>query len=88
IFSSIGIAGVLASAYVLIPILWGLLAFRERLSFSQIQGVFLVVAGVAFLALPASLSLWGFTVMLAGILLIGSWKLARMSWLRYKTSPE
>ncbi|HET8912848.1 MAG TPA: EamA family transporter, partial [Ktedonobacteraceae bacterium] len=28
IFSSIGIAGVLASAYVLIPILWGLLAFR------------------------------------------------------------
>lgn len=75
-FSSIGIAGVLASAYVLIPILWGILAFRERLSYPQIQGVFFVVTGMVFLTLPDNLHLWGFGTMLAGTLGLGVWRLA------------
>jgi drug/metabolite transporter (DMT)-like permease len=51
---SIGIVGMVSSAYGLIPLVCGILLFRERPAANQIAGVALLIAGLVGIAAPQS----------------------------------
>ncbi|HYB01751.1 MAG TPA: hypothetical protein VED37_16145 [Ktedonobacteraceae bacterium] len=48
---STGITSVLASGYVVVSLIVGLMVFRERLNMRQIVGIGLVLSGISLLAL-------------------------------------
>lgn len=68
----VGIVGMIASAYGVIPLACGILVFRERVAVNQMVGVVLLIAGLVGTAAPSSpvplllLALSG-----AGILMLG-----------------
>ena len=51
LITSTGITSVLASGYVVVSLIVGLMVFRERLNMRQIVGIGLVLSGISLLAL-------------------------------------
>ena len=51
LITSTGITSVLASGYVVVSLIVGLMVFRERLNMHQIVGIRLILSGIALLAL-------------------------------------
>ena len=51
LITSTGITSVLASGYVVVSLIVGLMVFRERLNMHQIVGIGLILSGIALLAL-------------------------------------
>lgn len=52
LITSTGITSVLASGYVVVSLIVGLMVFRERLNVRQIVGIGLILSGIALLAFP------------------------------------
>jgi predicted Rossmann-fold nucleotide-binding protein/drug/metabolite transporter (DMT)-like permease len=55
---SIGVVGMLASAYGIIPLLAGLVIFKERPASNQVLGVALLIAGLPGVAAPSPTLAW------------------------------
>lgn len=69
---AVGIVGMIASAYGVIPLACGILVFRERLALTQIVSVIWLIAGLVGIAAPSSpVSLLLLALSGAGILMLG-----------------
>lgn len=69
---AVGIVGMIASAYGVIPLVCGILVFRERVAVNQMVGVVLLIAGLVGTAAPASpVSLLLLVISGAGLLMLG-----------------
>ena len=68
----VGVVGMIASAYGVIPLACGILVFRERLALTQMVGVVWLIAGLVGIAAPSSqVSLLLLALSGAGMLMLG-----------------
>jgi drug/metabolite transporter (DMT)-like permease len=65
--TSTAVAGVCASLVPLIPLLYGVIAYRERVNFNQLVGIVLALAGLIALPLDQQLGKWVLMALGAGL---------------------
>src|SRR5690349_9912915 len=88
---SIGVAGMICSAYGMIPLLSGVFLLRERIHLSQVLGCLWLVIGLAGEAAPtselAAPLTWMALALAVGCGLIFLYKRSGAFWTRFTTHP-